>query len=92
MRKTRDCCFNHSHFYRYFITNDYLPWQTKHCELVKDIFSYKRVRPWFNFLLKYAANPGLFCNDDLLKIIMAHIEVDTDQADDDDMFKDLFEN
>ena len=36
--------------------------------------------------------PGLICKDDFLKRIMANVEVTIDQADDDDMFKDLFEN
>ena len=36
-------------------------------------------------------NPRLVDNDDFLKRIMAGIEVDCDQTDDDDMFKDLLE-
>ena len=38
-------------------------------------------------------NPWLVCNDDFLKRIMANVEVNSDWSDDDDdMFKDLFEN
>ena len=37
-------------------------------------------------------NSGLICNDDFLKRIMANVEVDSDQTDDDEMFKDLFQN
>ena len=37
-------------------------------------------------------NQGLISKDNFLKRIMANVEVTIDQADDDDMFKDLFEN
>ena len=37
-------------------------------------------------------NQGLLRHDDFLKRIMANVEVDSDQSDNDDMFKDLFEN
>lgn len=34
-------------------------------------------------------NPGLVCNGDFLKRIMTNFKVDSDQSDDDDMFKDI---
>ena len=37
-------------------------------------------------------NQGLLRHDDFLKRIIANVEVDSDQSDNDDMFKDLFEN
>ena len=39
-----------------------------------------------------ATNPGLVCNDHFLKRVMANVEIDSDRIDNDDMFKELFEN
>ena len=37
-------------------------------------------------------NPGSARHDDFLRRILANMEVDSVRTDDDDMFKDLFEN